>query len=59
MYSWEIDNIIKQFNYNLPSEEYVRICRSEQVCRVHYDPFSNDFEVWTSDGYNWKFQVHR
>lgn len=28
MYSWEIDNIVRQYNYRLPSSVYLEICRT-------------------------------
>ena len=28
MYSWEIDNTVRQYNYRLPSSVYLEICRT-------------------------------
>lgn len=56
MYSWEIDNVIKQNNYLLSVNDYLRITNhndSPQIVRVKYDAFSNTFEIHTNDDYHW------
>ena len=59
MYSSEIDNIMKQNNYNIDSETYIDICmNSPQINHVLYDSFSDYFNIWTSDNYYFKFRVY-
>ena len=58
MYSCEIDNIMKQHNYKLPSYLYLAICSSSQIDHIRFNECSNDFEIWTKDGWYWKFNVY-
>jgi len=57
MYSTEIDELLKYRNYVLDPDIYCKICHySPQITRVKYTPFDNGyFEIWTNDGYYWKF----
>ena len=60
MYSYEIDNIIKQNNYNLSSTTYIDICTtSSQINHVKYEPYGDYYEICTSDGYYWKINVYK
>lgn len=60
MYSWEINNFFKENNYNIESEDYLKICNSSsQISKVKYEPFGNYFEMWADDGYYWKINVYR
>lgn len=57
MYSNEIDNIIKKYNYNLPSSIYCQICReSNQIWHVRNE--NGWYRIETNDGYNWLVLVH-
>lgn len=59
MYSYEINGIMKKHNYRIPSNVYLRICKtSPQIKRVKYEPFENSFEIWTDDKAYWKFEVY-
>ena len=61
MYSWEIDGIIKDYNYTLPSSVYIKISdvnNSPQITHIKYDAWSNRFNMWTNDGSNWSFIVY-
>ena len=57
MYSEEIDALFKQHNFHITPGTYMEICRySTQISRIKYTPFDNGcFEIWTNDGYYWKF----
>jgi len=57
MYSEEIDVLIKQHNFYIAPDTYMEICHySPQISRIKYTPFDNGyFEIWTNDGYYWKF----
>lgn len=60
-YSFEIDNKLKERNYNLSSEEYLELFNpsvSTQITRVLYNPWDNYFSCWTNDGYHWRFTVY-
>ena len=58
MYDFEIDNTMKKFNYNIPNEEYIKICDSPQIIRISYSAYGDYYEIRTSnDGY-WKFKVY-
>jgi len=60
MYSYEIDQIIKSKNYHINPETYFQICNtSPQILRVKYDPFDNQYKIWTDDSYYWKFNIYR
>ena len=57
MYSWEIDNIMKQNDYAIPVNTYIDICSSPQIIRTHYEAFGDYFEIYTKDSYYLKFRV--
>ena len=58
MYSYEIDQVIKSQNYNMDSKTYLHICKSSsQIVHVKYEPFENNFNIWTNDNYHWTFKV--
>jgi hypothetical protein len=62
MFSWEIDQLIKQYNYSLPSSVYARISnvnQNTQINFVKYDAYSNSFYISTDDGWSWEFRVYR
>ena len=59
MYTYEIDNIIRKYNYTLPSYVYSEICKtSPQINWIKYTPYDDSFEIATSDGGYWKFSVY-
>lgn len=60
MYSCEIGNVLKLNNYNIDSDTYINICStSPQITHVKYNLYDQYFEMWTNDGYYWKFNVYR
>lgn len=60
MYSSEIDQIIESQYYNIDSETYIDICNtSPQISRVKYNPYNNEYEIWTNDNFYWKINVCR
>lgn len=60
MYSHEIEQILKNQNYNIDSETYVNICdTSTQISKAKYNSYNDKYELWTSDNYYWKFSVYR
>lgn len=59
MYTWEIQQTLEKHNYDLPSKVYGDICEtSPQISRLKYEPFSNDFHLWTNDNGDFTFRVH-
>lgn len=60
MYSWEIEQLLKLKNYLISNKEYFEICKtSPQIKRIKYEPFEDDFYIWTDDQYNFKFKVKK
>lgn len=60
MYSWEIQQLMEYKNYLLTCKEYIdMVFGSSQINRVRYNPYSNDYEIWTSDNYYTKFKVYK
>lgn len=58
MYSWEIDNLLRLRNYLIENKEYLEIVwNSPQISYLKYDPFTKDYEMWTSDNFYWKYKV--
>lgn len=59
MYSTEIDELMKQHEYSIPSKTYFYICEtSPQIDRVRYEPQNDYFEIWTNDNFYWRFTVY-
>lgn len=58
MYSCEIDSILKENNYNIPSTTYEIVLSSPQISHVKYSPYGDEFEIWTNDGWYWKFTIY-
>ena len=58
MYSWEIQQLMEYKNYLLTCKEYIdMVFGSSQITRVRYNPYSNDYEIWTTDDYYVRFKV--
>ena len=60
MYSWEIYEVIKNNNYNISVEDYIKILNtSPQIREVKYNPYENNFKIYTEDNLNIKFNVKK
>ena len=62
MYSHEIDQKMKQYNYQLSSSVYIEISdinKSPQIDHIKYNAYSDSFAIWTKDGWNWNFKVYK
>ena len=60
MYSWEIEQLLKLKDYLISNKEYFEICdTSPQIKGIEYNPFENNFYMWTDDNYNFRFKVYR
>lgn len=58
MYSSEIEQTLKSQDYNIDSKTYLHICQSSpQIIHIKYEPFDENFNIWTRDNYYWTFKV--
>lgn len=58
MFDWEIENFLRENNYELDQHKYLYLCiNSPQLDHVKYDPYEDIFEAWSSSSY-FKFKVH-
>lgn len=59
MFSWEIRDELEKYNYRISSEIYKKICDSPQIQKIKYEPFGDYYELYTDDGYYYKFTVYK
>lgn len=60
MYSWEIEQLIKFKNYLIDVEDYIKILNtSPQIREVKYNPYENNFKIYTEDNLDIKFNVKK
>ncbi len=59
MYSYEILELLKCNNNVISINDYIKVCQSNQIIKVKYSIFSNNYEVWTNDNYYYKFSVRK
>lgn len=56
MYSWEIDKIIKENNYEA-TRDLLKIIldvdANPQIDHIIFNPESDIFDIWTNDCYYW------
>ena len=57
MYSEEIKALIEARNYFVSLKEYLMIINSSQIDHIKYE--NQMFNVWTKDGYYFKFKIKR
>ena len=57
MYSWQIDELLRNKDYVVNMDDYKRIIESSQICHIKYEPFDDSFVVNTDDRYSWRFRV--
>ena len=50
MYSWEIDKIIKEHNYNLPSSIYINICNTSPQL-IYIGVYGNNIKIVAKEDY--------
>ena len=50
MYSWEIDKIIKEHNYNLPSSVYINICNTSPQL-IYIGVYENKIKIVAKEDY--------
>lgn len=57
MYSWEIEQTIQKFNYDLPSNIYLNIIeKSPQIIEIKHN--NDNFTLITNDGLVINFRVY-
>lgn len=60
MYSYEISNIMHEYNNSIDASTYINIIQtSPQINHIIYKPFEDYYEMWDKDGNYWKFTVHK
>ena len=62
MYSYEIEQYLKERNYILDSESILPVIDllvNTQIARIKYSSENNEYEIWTHDGYYFKFTVEQ
>lgn len=60
MYSHEIQQIMESSGFVLDSKIYEKICfTSPQIRDIKFEPYGEEFHIWTDDNYHWKFQIER
>lgn len=62
MYSHEIKQLLELKNYLLDRKEANKILNikdSPQINHIKYNTYDDNFEMWTSDNYYFKFKVKR
>lgn len=62
MYSHEIKQLLELKNYLLDRKEankILNIKNSPQINHVKYNTYDDNFEMWTSDNYYFKFKIKR
>lgn len=60
MYSYEIEQVLLECNYNLDSETYLYILKSSpQIRSICYRPYGDYFEMVDDEHNCWRFNVYR
>ena len=62
MYSHEIKQLLELKNYLLDRKEANKILNikdSPQINHIKYNTYDDNFEMWTSDNYYFKFKVKK
>lgn len=58
MYSYQIDELLRNKNYSIYIDDYKEIINSPQICHIKYDPWDDSFVINTDDRYSWRFKVN-
>ena len=57
MYSYQIDELLRNKEYIVSVNDYKQILASSQICHIKYDPWDDSFVINTDDRYSWRFRV--
>lgn len=58
MYSWQIDDLLRNKDYVVNISDYKNIVASNQICYIKYEPYDDSFVINTEDSYSWRFRVN-
>ena len=58
MYSFEIENLLRNSNYIIDAQTYLSICESPQIVRIVFNKDNNIFYIHTNDEYSFEFRLH-
>ena len=59
MFSYEIDELLRNKDYVVNMDDYKRIIESSQICHIKYDHWDDSFVINTNDGCSWRFKVYK
>ena len=60
MYSHEVEQLLKVRNYLLTYKEFIQITKSSpQINHIKYNPFEDNIEMWTTDGYVFRLSLRK
>lgn len=60
MYSWELEQFIKERNYRLGGDDLDRatsIQENPQLNHISYNPYNNHYAMWDNEGNNFNFEA--
>lgn len=56
MYNWEINDFLEKNNNNITYADYMKIqMSSPQINHVIFNPYENNFKMWSDDGEYFEF----
>ncbi len=58
MYSHEIDSIMKQYQYRIPSSVYIDICMNSSQIQYIARKGNETYFISTNDDYEWYFDIY-
>lgn len=57
MYTWEIDDLVRERDNILSVRDYIQVCRSPQVDHIKRD--DDMIQIWTKDGGYWNIRIKK
>lgn len=58
MYSHEIDDVMRNNNYKIPSSLYMNICKNSPQINGIERKNDSQYCIYTNDNYNWLFELY-
>lgn len=60
MYSHEVEQLLKIKNFLITYKEFIQITKSSpQINHIKYNPFEDNIEMWTTDGYAFRLNLRK
>lgn len=60
MYSHEVEQLLKIRNYLITYKEFIQITKSSpQINHIKYNPFEDNIEMYTTDGYKFVLKIKK